>query len=113
MAQAAYPETHDGTGRSERFPIWPCTARSLPGRRLLPVAAGELLPHRFTHHPEGLVYSLLHLSSPFEKGARELPGPLPYGVRTFLFRRIESDRPTRFIARLSDYSKDVQQSKND
>ena len=60
-----------------------------------------------------LVYSLLHLSSPLEKGARELPGPLPYGVRTFLFRQVESDRPTRFIARLSDYSKDVQQSKND
>ena len=28
--------------------------------------AGELLPHRFTHHPDKsrLVYSLLHLSSP-------------------------------------------------
>jgi len=26
--------------------------------------AGALLPHHFTHHPFGLVYFLLHLSSP-------------------------------------------------
>ena len=26
--------------------------------------AGALLPHHFTHHPLGLVYFLLHLSSP-------------------------------------------------
>ena len=46
--------------------------------------AGELLPHRFTHHPFGLVYSLLHLSSPAFAGSRTLSGSLPYGVRTFL-----------------------------
>ena len=64
---------------------------------LLPDDAGELLPHRFTHHLERLVYSLLHLSSPSKRGARELPGSLPYGVRTFLFYFHKSDRPTRFI----------------
>jgi len=49
------------------FPIWPCTARSLPGRDLLPNHAGGLLPHPFTLCPDesGPVYSLLHLSSQF------------------------------------------------
>ncbi len=47
--------------------------------------AGELLPHRFTHHPCGLVCSLLHLSSYAFPHSRTLSGSLPYGVRTFLF----------------------------
>ena len=46
--------------------------------------AGELLPHRFTHHPCGLVCSLLHLSSYVCTHSRTLSGSLPYGVRTFL-----------------------------
>ncbi len=47
--------------------------------------AGELLPHPFTHHPCGLVCSLLHLSSYAFTHSRTLSGSLPFGVRTFLF----------------------------
>ena len=40
------------------------------------ITAGELLPHRFTHHPElsGLEYSLLHLSFSRQFGR---PGSYP------------------------------------
>jgi len=34
--------------------------------------AGALLPHRFTHHPLGLVCFLLHLSSPSSR-SRQAP----------------------------------------
>jgi len=66
----------------KRFPIWSCTARSLPSRACyqtrwcaLTLSFLNWKPHRFTHHhdlkiakstipnPTWLVYSLLHLSS--------------------------------------------------
>src|SRR4051812_9959775 len=111
-------ERRDGPPRSH-FPIWPCTARSLPGRGLLPNHAGGLLPHRFTLYrgtSPRPVYSLLHLSSFSDlkisnlkyqnsENARSLSGSLPCGVRTFLCL-FNSDRPTRFIARLCDYNKE-------
>ena len=79
----------------KRFPIWPCTARSLPGRMLLPAFAGELLPHRFTHHPFGLVCSLLHLSSSSMKMPGRYPArcPLVFGLSSFAHGK--SDHPTR------------------
>lgn len=71
--------------------------------------ADALLPHRFTHHPCGLVCSLLHLSSFnffWKSNARTLSGSPPFGVRTFLFLfSIKSDYPTCSTARLKYLSK--------
>ena len=59
--------------------------------------AGELLPHRFTHHPFGLVCSLLHLSSSrFHASPGRYPArcPMVFGLSSSAYRR--SDHPTRF-----------------
>jgi len=57
---------------------------------------GALLPHRFTlacapSRRPSAVCSLLHFPSP--RGARELPGTLPCGARTFLRRRVRPKPP--------------------
>ena len=74
-----------------RFPIWSCSVRGfachLPyGKR------GALLPHLFTltARQAGLaVYFLCHCPSGHPD--RALPGALPCGVRTFLYRKRGSD----------------------
>ncbi len=55
--------------------------------------AGELLPHRFTHHPCGLVYSLLHLSSlRFHASPGRYPArcPLVFGLSSSAFKQKRS-----------------------
>ena len=51
--------------------------------------AGELLPHRFTHHHRSgwSVFCCTCRRSSLRPGARKLSGSLPYGVRTFLYCR--------------------------
>lgn len=76
--------------------------------------AGELLPHPFTHHRDEsrLVYSLLHLSS-FPKERPDVIRLAALWCSDFpLLGFPNSDHPTRFIARLMHYSKDVQQAKS-
>lgn len=59
--------------------------------------AGELLPHRFTHHPEyketWLVYSLLHLSSLRSHtgpGRYPVRCPMVFGLSSLCFRKQRS-----------------------
>ena len=72
-------------------PAWPCSECGLPcdSRYREP---GALLPHPFTlacaeESPprSSAVCSLWHFPSPYD--ARALPGTLPYGARTFLYRQ--------------------------
>jgi len=46
-----------------RFPIWPCTARSLPGRACCHARRWALTSPFHPSPSKRLVYSLLHLSS--------------------------------------------------
>ncbi len=76
----------DGADRPSS-PMWPCSGRGLPCDPLLPGARCALTaPFHPCLCPEGpsAVYSLLHFPSP--RGARELPGVLSCGARTFLCR---------------------------
>ncbi len=80
------PESRRSDGQPDtRFPIWSCTTRSLPGRACYQIRAGELLPHRFTHHLfRGWSALCCTCRHPRIAGARMLSGSLPCGVRTFL-----------------------------
>jgi len=77
LDQATYPEVV--ANRSSLWAGSPIDA-SLFGLALRGVClaahvttrAGALLPHRFTHHPLGLVCFLLHLSSPSSR-SRQAP----------------------------------------
>jgi hypothetical protein len=57
--------------------------------------AGELLPHRFTHHHPKMagLFSVALVVARLPPNARILSGSLSCGVRTFLFRLDESDCP--------------------
>jgi hypothetical protein len=81
----------DGAGYPSS-PTWPCSGWGLPCGPCYQ-EPGALLPHPFTltcavQARPSAVYSLLHFPSPY--GARELPGTLPYGARTFLRRLRQS-----------------------
>ena len=73
----------------KRLPIWPCSVRGLACHPPYG-GCGALLPHHFTLTPTSTpenariaaVYFLCHFPSGHPD--RELPGALPYGVRTFL-----------------------------
>ena len=92
----------DKSGHSDgpsacRFPIWPCTARSLPGRELLPATPVSsyltLSPiTRFYPGWSALCCTCRHPSP----GARMLSGSLSYGVRTFLFCVKQKRSPDAF-----------------
>jgi hypothetical protein len=86
-----------GRAALSRLPIWSCTAESLPSRGCRHPRWWALTP---PFHPspepsvEGhrLVCFLLHLSSGHP--AWVLPSPLPCGVRTFLWPKPATARPT-------------------
>ena len=112
MSQQPVPGTWKpklpGSEPLQVFPIWSCTARSLPGRacrhaRRCALTLSPEGPHRFTHHPllesrktrsplAGLFSVALVVTkqssicsrSPLPPRAQPLAGSLPYGVRTFL-----------------------------
>jgi len=77
------------------------------------ITAGELLPHRFTHHPDNIgagIFSVALVVLPTIRETRELPGSLPYSVRTFLFCKSKSDHPTRFTQGQKIITKNVEQT---
>jgi len=118
MAQAAYPETPPfgtRTGSSVSFPYLALHREEFTWPPNVTTDAGELLPHRFTHHPRsldrGLVCSLLHLSSPIIKVPGRYPArcPMVFGLSSVY----HSDHPTRLNYQGSEsIAKFVEQSKN-
>jgi hypothetical protein len=88
--------------RTRRLPIWSCSVRGFACHDCCQ-PRGALLPHLFTlthrrSRPCGLelwwaVYFLCHC--PSGRPARELPGALPGGVRTFLSRAHFASPPLR------------------
>ncbi len=98
IRSCSLPGTRQETGSlppaaeaADLVPVWPCSGRGLPGRRIA-AHAGGLLHHHFTltlapSTPCGAIEAravsfcgpIRHLTAP-----RGLPGALPCGVRTFL-----------------------------
>ena len=94
------------TGRPDwRFPIWPCTTRSLPGRgcyQHTPVSSYLTLSPipsvisnlKFEISDLAGLLSVALVVTPIFRGARTLSGSMPYGVRTFLSDRSERSPDT-------------------
>jgi len=85
---------------SFRFPIWPCTARSLPGRMCYHTRRWALTS---PFHPlpleRGWFVLCCTCRHPLFTGARMLSGSLPFGVRTFLssFEKRPPALPTTWL----------------
>ena len=69
----------------ERLPIWSCSVWGFACHACCQ-ARGALLPHLFTLTPRKGGRYIFCATSPSGRPARELPGTLPCGVRTFLSR---------------------------
>jgi len=77
-----------------RIPIWSCTTRSLPGRACYHTRRWALTPPFHPSPLRGWSVFCCTCRRPQFANARTLSGPLPFGVRTFLFRqKSRSDRP--------------------
>lgn len=108
MAQAAYPEAvggcppPDGPPGIKRFPIWPCTARSLPGRDLLPdtPVSSYLTLSPITCKQAGLL-SVALVVTPLARGPGRYPArrPMVFGLSSCVSA---SDHPTRFVCQGSE-----------
>jgi hypothetical protein len=99
-ARATYPETlttfaDARTSSPIAFPYLVLHHEEFAWPRNVTTHAGELLPHRFTHHrprEAGLFSVALVVTRPKAR-ARTLSGSLPYGVRTFLPAQRQGDHP--------------------
>src|SRR4051812_34546991 len=73
-----------GRAAPYHFPIWPCTARSLPGRICHQTRRWALTPPFHPSPRRAGLFSVALVVIPTDRDARSLSGSLPYGVRTFL-----------------------------
>jgi len=68
-------------------PIWSCSGRGLPCRKLLPVARCALTAPFHPYQPKLAVYFLWHF--PWAHAPQALPGALSEGARTFLHSELQ------------------------